>query len=216
MKPKTKPASGARRKVVAAPKVRPERAGPLHVEIVAVGRELLRGRRADANAGAIAEAVASRGGLVHRITIVDDKEIQVTNPASVEEALSRVPGLFVDRAGTGGFSSLYMRGAESSHVLIMIDGVKVNDPTTTRGRYCGPPGQVWPPPSMRYRPDQAPIQTPAPSGTMERTTGGKSSPADRSDRQCSLSDKTPITGYRSPITVYRHSRPCQTHTVCSA
>ena len=72
-------------------------------------------------------------GMAQTITIVDDKEIQVTNPASVEEALSRVPGLFVDRAGTGGFSSLYMRGAESSHVLIMIDGVKVNDPTTTRG-----------------------------------------------------------------------------------
>ncbi len=72
-------------------------------------------------------------GMAQTITIVDDKEIQVTNPASVEEALSRVPGLFVDRAGTGGFSSLYLRGAESSHVLIMIDGVKVNDPTTTRG-----------------------------------------------------------------------------------
>lgn len=72
-------------------------------------------------------------GMAQTITIVDDKEIQITNPASVEDALSRIPGLFVDRAGTGGFSSLYLRGAESSHVLIMIDGVKVNDPTTTRG-----------------------------------------------------------------------------------
>jgi vitamin B12 transporter len=72
-------------------------------------------------------------GMAQTITVVADKEIQVTNPANVEEALSRVPGLFVDRAGAGGFSSLYMRGAESSHVLIMIDGVRVNDPTTTRG-----------------------------------------------------------------------------------
>jgi vitamin B12 transporter len=72
-------------------------------------------------------------GMAQTITIVDDKEIQRTNPASVEDALSRVPGLFVDRVGTGGFSSLYLRGAESSHVLIMIDGVRVNDPTTTRG-----------------------------------------------------------------------------------
>ncbi len=72
-------------------------------------------------------------GMAQTITVIDDKEIQRTNPASVEEALSRVPGVFVDRAGPGGFSSLYLRGAESSHALIMIDGVKVNDPTTTRG-----------------------------------------------------------------------------------
>lgn len=40
----------------------------------------------------------------------------------------------LDQAGkTGGFSYLYMRGAENSHLLIMVDGVKVNDPTTTRG-----------------------------------------------------------------------------------
>lgn len=72
-------------------------------------------------------------GLAQTITVVDDKEIQVTSPARIEDLLSRIPGVFVDRAGTGGFSSLYLRGAESSHVLIMIDGVKVNDPTTTRG-----------------------------------------------------------------------------------
>lgn len=72
-------------------------------------------------------------GMAQTITVIDDKEIQQTNPANVEDLLSRVPGLFVDRAGTGGFSSLYLRGAESSHVLIMIDGVRVNDPTTTRG-----------------------------------------------------------------------------------
>jgi vitamin B12 transporter len=73
------------------------------------------------------------GGMAQTITVLDQQEIQRTNPASVEEALSRIPGVFVDRAGTAGFSSLYLRGAESSHVLILIDGVRVNDPTTTRG-----------------------------------------------------------------------------------
>jgi vitamin B12 transporter len=72
-------------------------------------------------------------GMAQTITVLDQQEIQRTNPANVEEALSRIPGVFVDRVGTGGFSSLYLRGAESSHVLIMIDGVRVNDPTTTRG-----------------------------------------------------------------------------------
>ena len=36
-------------------------------------------------------------------------------------------------AQSGGFVSLYMRGAENSHLLILLDGVKLNDPTTTRG-----------------------------------------------------------------------------------
>jgi vitamin B12 transporter len=72
-------------------------------------------------------------GMSQTITIVDDKELQLTDPANIEEVLSRVPGVFVDRVGAGGFSSLYLRGAESSHILIMIDGVRVNDPTTTRG-----------------------------------------------------------------------------------
>ena len=43
-------------------------------------------------------------------------------------------GAYVDQAGkTGGLASMYMRGAENSHLLIMLDGVKLNDPTTTRG-----------------------------------------------------------------------------------
>jgi outer membrane cobalamin receptor len=66
--------------------------------------------------------------------MLDQQQIQEGNPARLEDVLTRVPGLYVDQAGkSGGFSSLYMRGAEQSHMLVMIDGVKVNDPTTTRG-----------------------------------------------------------------------------------
>jgi len=73
-------------------------------------------------------------GLAQSVTVIDQKEIQQTNPARIEDILARVTGAYVDQAGkTGGFSSLYMRGAENSHVLIMLDGVKLNDPTTTRG-----------------------------------------------------------------------------------
>src|SRR6185503_4916958 len=55
-------------------------------------------------------------------------------PARLEEVLGRLNGVYVDSAGgTGGFTSLYLRGAENSHLLVLIDGVKVNDPTTTRG-----------------------------------------------------------------------------------
>ena len=39
----------------------------MHVEVIAVGRELLRGRLGEGNAKRIAETLAARGGLVHRI-----------------------------------------------------------------------------------------------------------------------------------------------------
>ncbi len=77
---------------------------------------------------------ATPSGLAQNVTVIDQKQIQETNPARLEDILGRIPGVYVDRAGkAGGFSSLYMRGAENSHLLILIDGVKVNDPTTTRG-----------------------------------------------------------------------------------
>jgi vitamin B12 transporter len=73
-------------------------------------------------------------GLAQNVTVIDQREIQNINPARIEDLLNRAAGVYVDQAGrSGGFSSLYMRGAENSHLLIMIDGVKVNDPTTTRG-----------------------------------------------------------------------------------
>jgi vitamin B12 transporter len=73
-------------------------------------------------------------GLAQNVTVIDQKEIQELNPGRIEDILGRVTGAYVDQAGkTGGFSSMYMRGAENSHLLIMLDGVKLNDPTTTRG-----------------------------------------------------------------------------------
>lgn len=77
---------------------------------------------------------ASAAGLAQSVTVIDQKEIQQANPARIEDLLARVTGAYVDQAGaTGGFASLYMRGAENSHLLILLDGVKLNDPTTTRG-----------------------------------------------------------------------------------
>jgi nicotinamide-nucleotide amidase len=84
---------------LAGPKVRPDRSGPLQVEIIAVGRELLRGRLGEGNAKKIAEALAPRGGLVHRITVVDDNERAIR--AAVGEALDRNPHIVITTGGLG-------------------------------------------------------------------------------------------------------------------
>lgn len=72
-------------------------------------------------------------GLAQNVTIIDAAQIRESQPARVEDLLGRIDGVYVDQAGAGGFSSVYLRGAENSHLLVLVDGVKVNDPTTTRG-----------------------------------------------------------------------------------
>jgi len=72
-------------------------------------------------------------GLAQSVSTIDSRQIQQFNPGRLEELLSQVSSAYVDSAGTGGFSSLYMRGGENSHLLVLIDGVKVNDSTSTRG-----------------------------------------------------------------------------------
>lgn len=82
-----------------APRVQPQRSGPFHAELVVTGRELLRGQVAEDSARSIAERISSRGGLVHRITVVDDNVRAIA--AVVREALDRNPNLVVTCGGLG-------------------------------------------------------------------------------------------------------------------
>jgi molybdenum cofactor synthesis domain-containing protein len=82
-----------------APKVRPPRGGPFYVELLIIGRELLRGHVADRNSRAIAERISRRGGLVHRITVLDDNERAIAS--ALREALDRNPHLVITTGGLG-------------------------------------------------------------------------------------------------------------------
>ncbi len=82
-----------------APKVAVERTGPLHVEIIAVGRELLRGRTVDANASHLAGWLSQRGAIVHRITTVDDHDRAITE--ALTEAIERGARLVITTGGLG-------------------------------------------------------------------------------------------------------------------
>lgn len=76
----------------------------------------------------------SASGLAQSVTIIDRQEIENSYVARLEDLLIRKVGVYTDQAGqSGGFVSLYLRGAENSSLLVMLDGVKLNDPTTTRG-----------------------------------------------------------------------------------
>ncbi len=69
------------------------------MEIVSVGRELLRGRTLDTNAPEIASYLSQRGASILRITTVDDQPPAIT--AAVTEALSRGTRVVVTTGGLG-------------------------------------------------------------------------------------------------------------------
>ena len=64
------------------------------------------------------------------VTIIDREEIDRSGVKSVDELLTRVPGLIVTHnGGRGAASSIFLRGTSSRHVLILIDGVKIGSAT---------------------------------------------------------------------------------------
>ena len=61
------------------------------------------------------------------VTVLTQEEIAQRQTTDVFEQLREVPGMtFVPSGGRGGATSLFTRGGESDHNLILIDGVKVN------------------------------------------------------------------------------------------
>jgi vitamin B12 transporter len=79
---------------------------------------------------------ASRSGegtavkdLPASITLIDAQDLSLRQTRIVSDVLRDVPGLAVSRTdGVGGFTQVRVRGAESNHVLVLIDGIKASDP----------------------------------------------------------------------------------------
>jgi vitamin B12 transporter len=64
------------------------------------------------------------------ISVVDGQTITQSNPGSLVDALRSVPGLDISESGGPGRSAVVrLRGANSGQTLVLIDGVRANDPT---------------------------------------------------------------------------------------
>ena len=67
--------------------------------------------------------------IASSITVITREDLKRTNKATVLEALREVLGISILQNGpTGGSASVFIRGANSEHTLIMMDGVELNDP----------------------------------------------------------------------------------------
>ena len=69
-------------------------------------------------------------------TVIYEDEILAKGNPQVKDILRQVPGIHVVQAGSFGSStSIFTRGTESNHTLVMIDGIKVYDPISPGGTF---------------------------------------------------------------------------------
>ncbi len=65
------------------------------------------------------------------LTVITREEIERRQVQYLSELLRDVPGFAVSQAGgTGSLTQVRVRGAEANHLLVLIDGVRANDPAS--------------------------------------------------------------------------------------
>lgn len=74
------------------------------------------------------------GDVVADVTIIDREVIERSGAAGLADVLARVPGIEIVRnGGVGNQTSIFTRGGESRHTLVLIDGVRVDSQSTSGG-----------------------------------------------------------------------------------
>jgi len=63
------------------------------------------------------------------VTVLEREDLQRTGSTALSDALRRVPGAVVLRSGLDtGVTSLFLRGSNTAHTLVLLDGVRLNSP----------------------------------------------------------------------------------------
>ena len=70
------------------------------------------------------------------VTVLDAADIQSSQAIGVAEVLQTTPGAtFARTGGPGQPTSVFIRGADSDHTLVLIDGVEMDDPSQPAGNF---------------------------------------------------------------------------------
>ena len=100
--------------------------------LLAVGPQSLQGQDPVELEGLVVTATpvpVSLSALGTHVTLLEGDELRARGITRVTEALREVPGISVVQSGSyGGATSVFFRGGESDYVLVMVDGVQVNQP----------------------------------------------------------------------------------------
>ena len=74
--------------------------------------------------------------LANSITVVSSDDIAAMQLRTLPDVLNVVPGLnVVQSGGVGGQTSVFMRGANSNHVKVIVDGIDVSDPSSSNAAF---------------------------------------------------------------------------------
>ncbi len=81
-------------------------------------------------------APASRQEIGQSVSVLTAQDIALRQTVSVADLLASIPGVTITRNGpAGGFAAVRIRGAEGEQTLALIDGIKVNDPSSPGGGF---------------------------------------------------------------------------------
>ena len=70
------------------------------------------------------------------ITVIDQSEIEAVQGPDLTRVLERLPGVsFAREGGVGSQTSLFVRGADSEQLLVLVDGVRVADVSSPGGGF---------------------------------------------------------------------------------
>jgi vitamin B12 transporter len=68
--------------------------------------------------------------IASSVTVITAQDIEREQRRTVPDILANVPGLnIVQAGGPGGLTSVFMRGTNSNHTKVLIDGIDVSDPS---------------------------------------------------------------------------------------
>ncbi len=70
------------------------------------------------------------------VTVITGEEVRRANPGTLADVLRQSPGVATTgNGGPGGTAFASIRGAETRHTLVLIDGIRVGDTTSTGGEF---------------------------------------------------------------------------------
>jgi len=70
------------------------------------------------------------------ITVITAADLEARQLRTISDALKDVPGLnVVQTGGPGGVTSVFIRGTNSNHTKVLIDGIDVSDPSNSTGAF---------------------------------------------------------------------------------
>ena len=74
--------------------------------------------------------------VANSVTVITAQDIATQQYRTLPDALNTVPGLnVVQSGGPGSQTSVFIRGTNSNHTKVIVDGIDIGDPTTPNGAF---------------------------------------------------------------------------------